>query len=269
MQPPCAFPRRPPRTARSLRGNGPRIEGDQALAERPAAQEEGARQAQGDTAAADAPGPLAEYLRELVERAEVVLGEELVAVYLAGSAALGGYVHGRSDVDVAVVVRAPLLQDTKLALVDALRHESLPCPARGLELVVYAQGRADPELNLNSGERMPFLATFGPGEDSPHWFVLDRAIIRQTGRPLVGPPPTETLQAPADDEILEALAIGLRWYRDRPEEPRGDATLNALRTRAWLEHGRWISKAEAAERLLDDVSSSVESRRGRSPRRDR
>jgi hypothetical protein len=192
-----------------------------------------------------------------------LLGEDLVGVYLAGSGALGGYIHGRSDVDVAVVVRSPLDRTQKEELVGSLRHEALRCPARGLELVVYAQGSGVPELNLNTGERMAFLATFEPGTDSPHWFVLDRAIIAQRGVVLIGPPPGEALVQPSEDEILEALAIGLEWYRDRPEEPRDDAALNAVRSRAYLETGRWASKAEAVELLLDEVSSSVESRRAR------
>jgi hypothetical protein len=197
------------------------------------------------------------------------LGDALVGVYLAGSGALGGYVHLRSDVDVAVVSRTPLSRDDKEELVAALRHEAFPCPARGLELVVYAQGSGVPELNLNSGERMEFLATFEPGEDSPHWFVLDRAILRARGHALTGPPPAEAFLAPSEEEILDALATGLQWYRDRPQEPRDDAVLNAVRTRAYLETGRWASKAEAAELLLDEVSSSVSSRRARSPARGR
>jgi hypothetical protein len=192
-----------------------------------------------------------------------LLGDDLVGVYLAGSGALGGYIHGRSDVDIAVVVRSPLDRTQKEELVGSLRHEALRCPARGLELVVYAQGSGVPELNLNTGERMAFIATFEPGTDSPHWFVLDRAIIAQRGIVLIGPPPAEALVQPSEDEILEALAIGLEWYRDRPEEPRDDAALNAVRSRAYLETGRWASKAEAVELLLDEVSSSVESRRAR------
>ncbi len=190
-----------------------------------------------------------------------MLGDELVGVYLAGSGALGGYVHGRSDVDVAVVERTPLSRETKEALVTALRHEALPCPARGLELVVYAHGSADPELNLNSGGRMPFHVTFEPGTDSPHWFVIDRAILGARGMTLLGPPPREAFPPPSENDVLEALATGLRWYRERPEEPRDDAVLNAVRARAYLERGAWLSKAEAVELLLDDVSASVASRR--------
>jgi hypothetical protein len=73
------------------------------------------------------------------------------------------------------------------------------------------------------------------------------------------------LAPPSEDEVLEALAIGLQWYRDRPDEARDDATLNAVRTRAYLERGEWLSKAEAVELLLDDVSAAVENRRGQPP----
>jgi Nucleotidyltransferase domain len=243
--------------------DGTRFETEAPLGGRPQAQEEGARAAEGAGPADYRPEELADYLDDLVERVRRLLGDELVGVYLMGSAALGGYVHGRSDVDVTVVVRAPLERSVKEAMVAALRHEALPCPARGLELVVYARGRPDPELNLNSGERMPFVATFAPGEDSPHWFVLDRAILAARGRVLSGPPPAEIFPVPSEEEILEALSLGLQWYRDRPEEPRDDAALNAVRARAYLERGEWISKAEAVERLLDEVSSSVESRRAR------
>jgi hypothetical protein len=255
----------PPQTAARVLPYGTRFETEAALGGRPAAQEEGARAAPGADAADHRPPELAGYLDALVERVRGLLGDELVGVYLGGSGALGGYVHGRSDVDVAVVVRNALPRETKEALVAALRHEALPCPARGLELVVYAQGSPVPELNLNTGARMPFHATFEPGDDSPHWFVLDRAILGARGLTLVGPPAADAIPPPSEDELLEAFATGLQWYRDRPEEPRDDAALNAVRTRAYLEWGKWLSKAEAVELLLDEVSASVESRR-RQPR---
>jgi hypothetical protein len=245
-----------------VRPHGTRFETEAPLGGRPEAQEEGARPAQGaDAADHKPPDQLAAYLDELVERVRGLLGDELVGVYLAGSGALGGYLHGRSDVDVAVVARNPLERAQKEELVAALRHEALPCPARGLELVVYVQGKPLPELNLNTGERMEFLATLEPGTDSPHWFVLDRAIIGQRGLVLSGPPPAEALLPPSEEEVLDALALGLQWYRDRPDEPRDDAALNAVRTWAYLESGQWLSKAEAVELLLDEVSASVASRR--------
>src|SRR3954449_2939686 len=77
------------------------------------------------------------YLRELVARARSVLGEELRGVCLMGSAAPGAYRPGRSDLDVAIVLDRPVPVARREAVVAALEHEALPCPARGLELVTY------------------------------------------------------------------------------------------------------------------------------------
>lgn len=99
-------------------------------------------------AAAQIPVELAEYLDELVGRLESVT--ELDAVYLFGSAAQGAYEHGRSDVDVIAVTARPSSPAVKQAL--AAVAESLPCPARKLELVVYARGAERHELNVETGD---------------------------------------------------------------------------------------------------------------------
>ena len=84
---------------------------------------------------------------------------------------------------------APLAPATKQAIVERLRHEALPCPARGLELVVYPlatarAGGGEPgfELNLNTGADMGFRVDEAPGEIEGFWFAIDRAILRDARR---------------------------------------------------------------------------------------
>src|SRR3954464_12036979 len=110
-----------------------------------------------------------EYLAALTRRLREVLGDQLVGVYAGGSYAMGAYVDGRSDLDVAAVVAGGLPDALKHRLVDALRHEALPCPAIGLELVVYPRATVELptalpgfELNLNTGARIGFRADFTP-----------------------------------------------------------------------------------------------------------
>ncbi|MEU3157756.1 nucleotidyltransferase domain-containing protein [Streptomyces griseoincarnatus] len=50
------------------------------------------------------PPELRAYLEELVRRTSAVCGDRLLSVLAVGSLALGDYRHGRSDVDVTVVV---------------------------------------------------------------------------------------------------------------------------------------------------------------------
>src|SRR5690349_7544388 len=106
---------------------------------------------------------LRRYLDDLVDTARTVLGGDLAGAYAAGSVGLGAYQPGRSDVDVALVGAGPLTETAKRDLTARLRHEALPCPARGLELVAYqrtvaAAGRPEPgfEVELNTGARMGF-----------------------------------------------------------------------------------------------------------------
>ncbi|MFC5942657.1 hypothetical protein ACFPZ4_14380, partial [Micromonospora harpali] len=113
------------------------------------------------------------YLTELVTEAGEVLGEDLVGAYAAGSVALGAYQPGRSDVDVALLCARALPAGRKRELVARLRHEALPCPARGLELVVYRRdvarsGTPEPgfEVELNTGARMPPRVTWS-GDERP------------------------------------------------------------------------------------------------------
>jgi predicted nucleotidyltransferase len=180
------------------------------------------------------------------------LGSRVTALYLQGSAVLGGYDPGVSDIDMVAVSPHGLMERDKQSLVDALRHEALPCPAAGLELVLYSEREvASPsrsprfELNLNTGPRRPFHVAFGPGLDEPHWFVLDLAVTRAHGRALVGPPP-DTLIAPIPRMcILAALIEALDWH-DRRDAPSPNRVLNACRAWRFVAEGVWCAKAEGA-----------------------
>jgi predicted nucleotidyltransferase len=184
------------------------------------------------------PAVLAHYLDRLVEVLQAEAPVE--AVYLVGSAALGAYEHGRSDVDVVAITDRSLSLDERLALAEAV--ESVPVPARKLELVVYPRGSDRWELNLNTGEPVGL----DPDAEPSFWFLLDRAIAEQHATPLVGPPWSDMF-APEPPEAIEgALAEAAAF--DGWDDPVGDAELAAARAQVWRENGRWVSKREAAER---------------------
>jgi hypothetical protein len=197
------------------------------------------------------------YLGELAGRVDELLGEELVGVYAGGSLALGSYEPGRSDLDVAVVVETALSADQRRLLVERLRHEALPCPARGLELVVYrGQTAASPtstrafELNLNSGATMPFLAETEPGDGPDFWFPIDRSILAQAGVAILGPPAEEVFATIPVDDLRPLLEESDEWHRANGE---ADTAANAARAQRFLSEGRWFSKQEAASWARDQT----------------
>jgi hypothetical protein len=192
------------------------------------------------------------YLEELVRRLREVLGERLVGAWLLGSGALGDFSVQRSDIDVQAVSRERVPLADRKRLVATLSHEALACPARGLELVLYArEDLGAPEgpafgLNLNTGARMDRHVAFDPAEDPRFWFVIDVSIAGQRSRALAGPTADAVLPALPRPLVLAALREALEWYER--EGPSGAETiLAACRSLAWASDGRWRSKADGAE----------------------
>ncbi|MBQ1025474.1 nucleotidyltransferase domain-containing protein [Micromonospora sp. C95] len=222
------------------------------------------------------PEPLRRYLSDLVTVADEVLGAELCGAYAAGSVGLAAYQPGRSDVDVALVCSSPLDHDVAEGLVARLRHEALPCPARGLELVVYRQavarsGSPEPgfEVELNTGPRMDFRVSYGPAQrpsaDGLFWYGLDRSILHQSGRALLGPPAADAFADLAPDDLRRLVLDALRFWLARPlpagEVPAPgteDAVLGACRSWVRLRLGVWLPKVAAARRLLDEAGPLVD-----------
>ena len=194
------------------------------------------------------------YLSELAGRLRAVLGDALVGAYAGGSYALGAYEPGRSDLDVTAVAAGPLAPERKQAIVAAARHDALPCPARGLELVIYPRatarsGGGEPgfELNLNTGAGMAFRVDEAPGEIEGFWFAIDRAILREHGIPLAGPPPGELFAPIPRATLLGLLAESVRWHRDSDVPLGRDVVLNTARALHFAAEGRWVAKREAGE----------------------
>jgi predicted nucleotidyltransferase len=185
---------------------------------------------------------LQKYLQHLTDRLRDVLGDGLFGVYAGGSVALGDYVPGRSDVDVAAICAVPLEESVKRAVGEALRHEALPCPARGLEFVVYSRDAARSpeveagfELDLNSGAEMPFRLLLDSTAADRHWYPIDRAILAAHGVALAGPPAAEVFAAPPRELLLPLVAEAVRRHD----------VLNACRALHYEREGRWSSKTTA------------------------
>lgn len=191
------------------------------------------------------------YLAELAHRIAGATAGELVGVYAGGSLALDAYEPERSDLDVTVVVESRLSTEAKQSLAATTRHESLPCPARGLELVVYRREAvqlpsSEPnfELNLNTGRSMAFRLDLEPDPNERHWFALDRAILAEAGIALLGPPAGEVFASIPRELAIGLLRQSLHWYL-RETAPADDAVLNACRALHFAVEGSWTSKPAA------------------------
>jgi aminoglycoside adenylyltransferase-like protein len=189
------------------------------------------------------------YLSELIARLEGLLGDDLVSAWLVGSGALGDFDPMRSDIDVQAVCSVRLPPDALEQLAVELSHEVLPCPARGLEFVLYARdGLADPRgpafsLNLNTGSSIDRHVGYDPDAELRFWFVLDIAVARQRARRLTGAQPAQILPDMPDALVTAALRDALACYRERGG---AQAIFAACRAWAWADDRRWRSKGDAS-----------------------
>jgi Domain of unknown function (DUF4111) len=144
------------------------------------------------------------------------------------------------------VVEPVVAQYAEVAVAEAA--ESVPNPARGLELVVYALG-ARPhefELNFNTWTRGRRSLDLDPAEEPAHWYVLDAAQAEQHAYALAGPGWTEVFEHVSPAEVTRALTDGLdRAEQNELAEPF--TVLNSCRAWRYAETAEWSTKADAAE----------------------
>jgi hypothetical protein len=201
----------------------------------------------------------AAYLQELLRRVRAVTGERLLGVWLVGSAALDDFDPARSDLDVQAVCTEPLALGERGSLTAALEHEALPCPARGLEFVLYARDDLTaPDgpaygLNLNTGAGMEHRLSFDAVADPRFWFVVDLSIAHQHALTLAGPSPADAFPPLPDALVRSALRDAMDWYA-REGGSVGQTVLSATRTWAWATDGRWRSKADSARWARDRLA---------------
>ena len=180
------------------------------------------------------------------------LGEDLVAVYLHGSAVLGGFRWDRSDLDILALSRRALSDQQFDQVVRALA--SLAYPANGLEFSMMTAGEASqpefpaPRFQLHQttdGWDRSGKVVDGRAREGDPDLILHLAVCRERGVALVGPPPRTSLAPVPDETILSAMRDEIRWAREHgsPEY------LVLTSARAWLFFAthRIASKIEAAE----------------------
>jgi Nucleotidyltransferase domain len=154
--------------------------------------------------------------------------------FVLGSGLLGGYRPGKSDLDLVVVVHAPLEGEARRAAID--RIAALDLPGRRLELVVYVHGQQPPnfDLNLEVDEEGVREAP----DELGFWFVIDAAMAQERH-----PSWSEYFDPVPEQRVREAVEQSLVWSEDRPELEF--ARVNAARARHYLKHGEWLTKGRA------------------------
>jgi len=195
--------------------------------------------------------PVAKFLADALRS---TLGDELLGVYAYGSAVVGPFTHGVSDLDLVVVTRgeADSLDLDQLAAVHEATVELDRQWSDRLELIYVGHeavraGRASTSrvAAISPGER--FHLTGPAGDWLMNWY-----LVRQTGVTLAGSAPTAVMTPIHWDEFAGAVVryasyLESATHASSPPGVLAYGVLSAMRALRTVETGRICSKSDAAE----------------------
>lgn len=175
-----------------------------------------------------------------------LLSDRLTAAYLHGSAALGGWVAERSDVDVLIVAAGDLPGRALASAGDLLMRAAAASPGRGLECSVVTAGQAARPappwpfvLHAGLSQGQPVLVS-GAARAGDADLLMHYAVCRTAGITLAGAPPAAVIGSVDRAVILDYLARELDW--GLANAPESYAVLNACRALVYLNEARIVSK---------------------------
>ncbi len=210
------------------------------------------------------PGRVAAYSEALAGQLAAVADGVLRAAYLHGSAALGGWVPGRSDVDLLFVVADGVSAAVVTRMGEDVRAGASRCPGRELEcsVVTVAQAR-------QAAPPWPFVlhVTAGPGtpgrtvrpdsrsRGDPD-LLMHYAVCRAAGWTVCGPAPRDLIGDVPRRAILGYLAGELGWGIEHA--PQAYAVLNACRALVYLTDHKIVSKIAGGQAVLSRGTGPAE-----------
>lgn len=196
------------------------------------------------------------YAAELVERLRVLSDVRVAAVYLHGSASLGGWRADISDVDMLVILDEHVGPGPAALLADAVVATVPGCPGTGLELSAVARADA-----ASPRQPWPFVAhvaanrsgqptvILGDGHPGDPDLLLQYAVCRAGSWPVLGPSAVEVIGSVPRLAVLQALAAELAWGLEYA--PASYALLNACRALVYQRDGQFVAKTTGARWTLD------------------
>ena len=204
------------------------------------------------------------FAQHLANELEVILGDDLVGVYLHGSGATGCFNPDRSDIDLLVVSQQTLTPDQRRAMAELLLARSgAPYP---VELTLLTTEQLQPwrhptpfEFHYSDMWRASLTQQLADGELSSRAMTdpdlaAHITVLRTRGRVIVGASIHEVFpEVPAAD-FRQVILADLDWIRAHSTQIYG--VLNACRILAYLDGHGLLSKAEGADWALDNVPAT-------------
>lgn len=199
-----------------------------------------------------------------VEKSKEILQDNLVGVYLHGSAVMGCFNPAKSDLDLIVVVKESISNADKRAYMDMVVDLNGKGPAKGMEMSVVKQSVCRPfvyptpfELHFsiahldwyrnNSDDYVSKMK----GEDKD--LAAHFTIINHRGKCLYGAPIKDTFADVPAQDYIDSIWEDIANAKEEIAENPMYLILNLARVLAYLKDGAVLSKKEGGEWALNNI----------------
>ncbi len=196
-------------------------------------------------------GEVLSFARHIAEAMWEILGDNVVAVYLHGSAATGDFVINKSDLDLLTIVNTSLTTEEKELLRKWFIEHSPPSYLAGIDCELLTR------MVAATPSRLPEWDTIIRVQHHHHQFdvrlvesdgysLLELAVVRTRGYTLLGPIPTVLIADPPKVWLLQACITELeQWVSYDVIHDRSSAVLTACRAWLYFSTGLLGTKSEA------------------------
>lgn len=209
-------------------------------------------------------------INDFVEQSKKILKDNLVGIYLHGSAVMGCFNPLKSDLDLIVVVERTLPDDIKRLFMDMVVKCNSLGPDKGIEMSVVLRNVCNPFIYPT-----PFELHFSQMhqkwyEDNPDDYIRKMkgedkdlaahfTIITNRGKSVYGTPIKEVFSEVPSDDYMDSI---LDDVNDAPEDIKDNTMyliLNLARVLAYKEEKLVLSKQEGGEWAIEHIPTEYKS----------
>ncbi len=199
-----------------------------------------------------------ELLSELTSISRQLLKENLIGIYLHGSAAMGCFQPDKSDLDLILVVKHSIPDAVKMAFMEHIIKLNEAAPPKGLELSIIKQEFCNPFLYPT-----PFELHFSPAhidwwKENPKSYIENMngtdkdlaahfTIINAYGIVLFGNSIKETFGNVPKECYLDSIWADIQNAHEDILEHPAYIILNLCRVLAYIKDGLILSKKSGGE----------------------
>lgn len=197
-------------------------------------------------------------LKDFILQSQTILGDNLIGIYLHGSAVMGCFNTRKSDVDLLVVVKDEVSKEHKRKFMDMVVALNERVPEKGIEMSIVKESVCNPFVYPTPFELHFSIAHLNWYWSNPQDYVermngTDKdlaahfTIIYHRGKKLYGRAIKEVFSEVSSEAYMDSIWSDIADAKEEIIENPMYMTLNLCRVLAYKREGLILSKKEGGE----------------------